>query len=62
MYVVKFRLWKFPIVSYKPKLSGLLTPRSLKCRPQALQTGSPLLFLLHKVVVFELQFAHEKPF
>ena len=48
-------------MSFRLKNNWILTWWSLKYRPQALQTGSPLSFLLHKVVVFVLQFAHDKP-
>lgn len=39
----------------------LLTLCSLKYRPQALHTGSPLAFLRHSVVVVVWQFAHDVP-
>lgn len=39
----------------------LLTLCSLKYRPQALHTGSPLAFLRHSVVVVVWQLAHDVP-
>lgn len=40
---------------------GLLTPCSLKYKPQALQTGSPTEFRLHSDVVLVWQFVQVNP-
>lgn len=42
-------------------VKGRLTPCNLKYKPQALHTGSPSLFRLHKVVVRVPQFVQHNP-